>query len=307
MSLETDLLMDRRRLKRRLVFWRCLAVGLGALAVLAALDSLGIGWSGAHVARLNVSGMIAEDRRLNEALASLAKDSDVKALIVTINSPGGSVVGGESLHRALSDVATKKPVVAVMGTLAASAGYMVALPAHRIFAREGTVTGSIGVLLQTGEISGLLDKVGVTAETITSGPLKNQPSLTTPLSPTGRNVLHGLVMDMYDQFVERVAAGRNMPPEKVRELADGRAYSGRQALSVGLIDAIGGEAEARAWLANTKAVPVSLPTEDVTTGSIASRAVSTSLTQILVSAWKALVSQSVSLDGGMAVWHRPTD
>jgi len=307
MTLETDLLMDRRRLKRRLVFWRCLAVGLAALAVLAALDSLGMSWGGAHVARLTLSGMISDDRRVNEALARIARDGDAKALIVSINSPGGTVVGGEALYRSLSAVALKKPVVTVMGTVAASAGYMAALPAQRIFAAEGTVTGSIGVLLQTGELSGLLDKVGITAEAITSGPLKNQPSLTAPMTPAGRQVMHGLVMDMYDQFVERVAAGRNMPIERVRELADGRAYTGRQAVALGLIDAIGGEAEARAWLANDKGVPASLPTEDVTTGSIASRAVSTSLVQIVGSVWKALISQSVSLDGGMAVWQRTAD
>ena len=107
------------------------------------------------------------------------------ALIVVINSPGGSVAGGESLHDAIARVAAKKPVVAVMGGTAASAGYMVAMPAARIFARDATLTGSIGVLLETGEVSGLLGKLGVTAEAITSGPLKDQPSFTRPLSPAG--------------------------------------------------------------------------------------------------------------------------
>lgn len=122
---------------------------------------------------------------------------------------------------------------------------MVAMPAARIFAREATLTGSIGVLLETGEVSGLLDRVGISAETIVSGPLKDQPSFTHALSPQGREVLQALVMDMHDQFVQMVAAGRHMDAARVRELADGRAYTGRQALRLGLIDAIGGEPEAR--------------------------------------------------------------
>ena len=163
-----------------------------------------------------------------------------------IDSPGGSVAGGEALHDAIGRVAAKKPVVAVMGGEAASAGYMIAVPAARIFAREATLTGSIGVLLETGEASGLLGKIGITADAITSGPLKDQPSFTRPLTDQGREVLQALVMDMYDQFVGMVATGRHMDPARVRELADGRAYTGRQALKLGLIDAIGGEREARA-------------------------------------------------------------
>ena len=121
------------------------------------------------------------------------------------------------------------------------------------------------MLLEAPEFGGLLGKLGVDAQTIVSGPLKDQPSLTQPLSPQGRQVLQGLVMDMYDQFVGMVAAGRHMDPDKVRQLGDGRAYTGRQALKLGLIDAIGGEQDARAWLATTKGVPPDLPVEDVST------------------------------------------
>ncbi len=131
-------------------------------------------------------------------------------MILSIDSPGGSVSGGETLHDAIARVAAKKPVVAVMGGLAASAGYMIAVPASRIFAREATLTGSIGVLLETGEVSGLLNKIGITAEVIRSGPLKDEPSLVRPLSPAGKDVLQGLVNDMYDQFVTIVATGRHM-------------------------------------------------------------------------------------------------
>ncbi len=129
-------------------------------------------------------------------------------MILSIDSPGGSVAGGETLHDAIARVAAKKPVVVTMGGLAASAGYMIAMPANRIFAREATLTGSIGVLLETGEVSGLLGKLGITAEVVRSGPLKDEPSLVRPLSPAGQEVLQGLVNDMYDQFVEH---GRRWP------------------------------------------------------------------------------------------------
>jgi protease-4 len=307
MSLETDLILDRRRLKRRLVFWRSFAVLAVLAAILVGVRNGGWGLGGAHVARLSITGVITEDRKLTRAVEKLADDPQVKALIVSINSPGGSVAGGESLYRAIGHVAAKKPVTAVMGGLAASAGYMVALPAQRIYAREATLTGSIGVLLETGEVSGLLGKLGISAEAITSGPLKDQPSFTRPLTPQGRDVLHGLVMDMYDQFVAMVAAGRHMDPERVRQLADGRAYSGRQALPLGLIDELGGEREARAWLAANRSVPTSLGVEDVTTAGLAGRTLASSLATVLGEFWKILLSQSVTLDGAWALWQRPIE
>jgi protease-4 len=303
MSLETDLLLDRRRLKRHLLFWR----GFAVLAVLVCALVLA-GRGGAlphrpHLARLNVTGIITENRKLTDAVTVLAKDDSVKALIVFIDSPGGSVAGGESLHAAIAQVAAVKPVVSVMGGTAASAGYMVAVPAARIWAREATLTGSIGVLLETGEVSGLLANIGVTADAITSGPLKDQPSFTRKLTPEGREVLHGLVMDMYDQFVGMVASGRHMDPDKVRELADGRAYTGRQALRLGLVDAIGGEADARAWLAAERHIPASLPVQDVSSESLARRAIGASLGTVLESTLKTLLSQGLSLDGAWAVWQ----
>ena len=303
MTLETDLLLDRRRLKRRLVFWRVAAVGALVVAGIAGLHGAGVAPGGAHVARVSVSGIITEDRKTIEAIDDLADDRNVRAVILSINSPGGSVSGGETLHAAIGRVAEKKPVVVVMGGLAASAGYMIAMPAARIFARESTLTGSIGVLLQTGEVSGLLGKVGITAETIKSGPLKDEPSLTEPLSADGRKVLQGLVGDMYDQFVAMVASGRHMDPVRVRELADGRPYTGRQALALGLVDAIGGEREARAWLATEKGVPASLPIEDVSSSDIRRWAISSQLGWMLQSLWKSLISQSLSLDGAWAIWQ----
>jgi protease-4 len=191
-----------------------------------------------------------------------------------------------------------------MGGTAASAAYMIAVPAARIFAREGTLTGSIGVLLETGEVSGLLKSIGVNAEAITSGPLKDQPSLIRPLTQQGKDVLQGLVMDMYDQFVGMVASGRHMDAGRVRELADGRAYTGRQALKLGLVDAIGGEHDARLWLAQQRDVSADLPVEDVSTRSLTDRALSSSLGWMVNELWKSLLSQGVILDGSRLLWQR---
>jgi protease-4 len=304
MSLETELLLDRRRLKRRLVFWRVFTVVAVVAAVLAGLHGGGITPGGAHIARISVKGLITEDSKLTEAIDALATDDQVKAVILSIDSPGGAVSGGESLHGAIERVAAKKPVVAVMGGLAASAGYMIAVPAARIYARDSTLTGSIGVLLETGEVSGLLEKIGISATVIRSGPLKDEPSLTRPLSPAGRDVLQGLVNDMYDQFVVMVATGRHMDADKVRSLADGRPYTGRQALALGLVDAIGGEREAKAWLTSDKAIADGLPVEDVSTGGFTRHALSGELGLMFQDVWKTLISQSVSLDGALAVWQR---
>jgi protease IV len=305
MSLESDLLLDRQRLKRRLVFWRVFSILAVVVAALAGLHGAGLVSTGAHIARVSVDGLITEDHKMTEAIDALADDSQVKALIVSIDSPGGSVAGGETLHGAIARVAEKKPVVVTMGSLAASAGYMIAMPANRIFAREATLTGSIGVLLETGEISGLLGKLGITPEVIRSGPLKDEPSLVRPLSPAGQEVMQGLVNDMYDQFVEMVAAGRHMDVAKVRSLADGRAYTGRQALGLGLVDAIGGEPEAKEWLASAKGIPADLPVQNLLDRGFASRAISGRLRAMLEDVWKMLISQSLSLDGGWALWQRP--
>ncbi|WP_424812835.1 signal peptide peptidase SppA [Roseococcus sp. YIM B11640] len=277
MALETDLLIDRRRLKRQAGFWRAAFV-LGALLV------AGLAWGGHlskdllggdYVARLPLKGTITDDERLLRRLHEAREDDRIRAVLVVIDSPGGTVAGGEGLHRAISALrAAGKPVVAVMGATAASAGYMVALPAERIFAREATLTGSIGVILQSFEVSDLMGRLGLRAESLTSGPLKDQPSPFRPLTEEGRAALSAVVRDMYDQFVAMVVAGRRMPEAEVRRLADGRVMTGRQAVAAGLVDAIGGETEARRWLAETHAVPEALDTRDIDPRSTAERAFS---------------------------------
>jgi protease-4 len=306
MTLETDLLLDRRRLKRRLLLWRTAAVVAVVACALLVIGRGALPGNRPNVARLTLSGIITEQPGLTERVEALADDDATKALIVAIDSPGGSVAGGEAFYSAIARVAAKKPVVAVMSGLGASAGYMVAMPTARIFAREATLTGSIGVILETGEASGLLARLGLTADAITSGPLKDQPSYTHPMTPEGREVLHGLVMDMYDQFVGMVAAGRHMDPARVRELADGRAYTGRQALKLGLIDAIGGEPEARDWLAAERNVAATLPVHEVQTGTLAERYFGEDAGGLLGGFLKTVLSQGLRLDGAWALWQPST-
>ena len=249
--------------------------------------------------RLPVSGTITEDRRILDALDRAATDDSVRAVLVAIDSPGGTMAGGEAMHGALTRIAQRKPVVAVMGATAASAGYMIAMPAQRVFARESTVTGSIGVLLQSVEVSQLLDRLGIQPQVIASGPLKDQPSLFRPLTEEGRAALSRVVGDLYDQFVAIVAAGRHMDTARVRTLADGRVFTGRQALEAGLIDAIGGEREARAWLAAERDVPESLPVWEVETRSRAERLLSSATETIM----KSLLSEWLGVDAPRAVWQ----
>jgi protease IV len=287
-----------------LVFWRVLAVLALLAAALAVIHGAGLIRSGPYVARLPIDGIITDDSTLAATVRKLADDRSVKALIVSINSPGGSVGGGEALHDAIAAVAAKKPVVAVMGGLAASAAYMIAVPTTRIYALEGTLTGDIGVFLQSPDVSGLLGKLGITTDVIKSGPMKDEPSLVAPLTPAARDMLQGIVTNLYDQFVAMVAAGRHMPIDKVRQLADGRPYTGQQALQLGLIDAIGSEQDARKWLAATKGIPEDLPAHEVSTEGLAGRVLSSSLQWVTDGLWKSIVSQWLKLDGAWAVWQR---
>jgi protease-4 len=304
MPLDADLLLDRRRLKRRLSLWRTLAVlAVAAVAVVVAwqpdVRAMVTGGVGQHLARLSLQGFIGDDRKMLEALDRARRDPSVRGVILAIDSPGGSVAGGEGLHRALARFAADKPVVAVMGGTAASAGYMVALPSARIFAREATVTGSIGVILQSFEATELMARLGVRAETVASGAFKDQPSPFRPLTEEGRAELNRVIMDLHDQFVGMVAAGRQMDVAAVRTLADGRIFTGRQALSLGLIDAIGGEPEAREWLAATHAIPSVLPVREIETRSFTERTFGA-----FVGAFtKGLVNEWVGVDRVRALWQ----
>ena len=299
MSHDTDMMVDRRRLKRRLAVWRGMAIVALVAGVIGGVARFEDWAVRDHVARVAVAGIIVDDPVLIEALAAVAGDDKAKALIVNINSPGGTFVGGESLYLALRDVAEHKPVLAVMGTVATSAGYMVAIASDRIYARNGTITGSIGVLMQTTDITGLLENIGVSAEAIKSGPLKAAPSPLEPLTDEVRAATQSIIDDMHALFTSMVAERRGLDEARVRGLADGRVYSGRQALGHDLIDEIGGETEARSWLASEKGVPVDLPTRDIKMDKLGGQ-----WFDALGSFAKNIkVSERLMLDGLMSVWH----
>ena len=299
MTHDSDMLVERRRLKRGLALWRALAIAALVTVVLVGVARIDGLVARDHVARLAVDGIIFADRAVIEALADVADDSRAKALIVSIDSPGGTFVGGETMYHALRGVAAKKPVVAVMGGVATSAGYMTALAADRIFAHEGTITGSIGVMVQTTDLTGLLDKLGVSAEAIKSSPLKATPSPFEPLTEQARAATQSIIDDMHALFTAMVAERRGFADERARALADGRVYSGRQALDLALIDAIGGEATAREWLAEEREIPESLPTRDLEID----RADAGWLPSVASLTGNILFSERLMLDGLLSVWH----
>ncbi len=212
-----------------------------------------------HIAVLKISDIIVDDPNRSKALIKVANDKLIKALIVHIDSPGGTVVGGETLYLHLREVARKKPVVALISDLATSAGYMAAIAADQIFARQSSITGSIGVIVQTTDITVLLNKLGIKPEAIKSAPLKAQPNPLEPMNENTRSATRLVVEDIFNMFIDMVATRRKMDKTKVKQLADGRIYTGRQAVKNGLIDAIGGEKEALDWLSNTKSINNQLP------------------------------------------------
>jgi protease-4 len=305
MTLASDHAIDRRRLKRRLSAWRVVAVlALAALAAAAVGTTTTSVLPTARVARIAVKGMIVHDLERDRAIEKLAKSGRVKAVVLHIDSPGGTVVGGERLYRVLRKLAEKKPLVAVMGTTATSAGYMVSLAGDHLVAGAGSVTGSIGVLLQTTDLTQLLEKIGVGAEAIKSSALKGVPSPLEKLTGEGRRATKEVVDDIHAMFVEMVAERRKLPADRIRALADGRVFTGRQALSNGLVDAVGGEDEALKWLKAERGVDDKLPVEDV---ELASSETRLPLLNRLLDAWvaggKMLLSERLTLDGLVSVWH----
>ncbi len=299
MSLDTNKILDRRKLKRSRALWRGIAVTAVGLVLIMALGRLD-GLSGqAHIATVGVTKIIVDDRDRLKLLQSIAEDPDVKALIVTINSPGGTVVGGESLYHALREVAKQKPVVAVMRELATSAGYMIALGADYIVARQSTITGSIGVLIQSTDMTGLLTKLGIKPEVVKSSPLKAQPNPFETFSVDARRASQEVVTNMQDMFVGLVRDRRNMDDASLRKVSDGRIFTGGQALTNGLIDAIGGEAAAVMWLETKKNLQKDLPVVEVAVNR--ENGVLREILEDLMG--KTSFSERLRLDGLISLWH----
>lgn len=301
MALDADLLIDRMRLKQRLAMWRIIAVValvLAGLTLLAPRGHIGHVAVGRHIERYRIAGVIGDGQKTVEALDKLGDDPNVAAVLLHLDTPGGQVAGGEGIHNAVQSLAAKKPVVAVLDGTAASAGYMIAVAAPHIVSRESTITGSIGVILETVNFGGLLGKLGVAEDPLVSGPLKGQPSIDKPMTPEARAVLQAMVGDLYDQFVQIVAKGRHLDAARVRELADGRAYTGRQALPLGLVDELGGEPEALHWLQTARHVDPALRVIEPDRRPWTQRIMAKSISDIVTSA-----EQSLRVDGAWALWQ----
>lgn len=266
MSLDADQIIDRRRLRRKLSFWRVAAFVLAAVALFAGLVALmpgsTFGPRKSHIARVTLDGVIVENRDLQKTLDRIAESRSARALIVAIDSPGGTTAGSEAIYEAIRKVAAKKPVVAQIGTLAASGGYAAAIAADHIVARRTSITGSIGVLFQWADVSRLLGDIGVEVDTVKSGPLKAEPNPFEPASEEAKAAIRSLVLDSYDWFVGLVAERRNLDMPVARRLADGRIYTGGQALELGLVDAIGGEETALDWLESSHGIDRKLQIRD---------------------------------------------
>ncbi len=250
-GVERDLYEERRRKWRRSGFWR----GIGFMLLLIG----GLVWfamsqgesefpTGEHIARISIDGIITQDRYREEILARIAGDEDVKALIVEINSPGGTVVGSEILFDALRKVAAEKPVVAQMDGMAASGGYIAALGADYIVARSNTITGSIGVIMEYPDVSRLLGDIGVEMQVIRSSGVKGGLSPFREASEAELAAQRAIIEETYDWFKALVGTRRNLSGSALDDVTTGGVFSGRRAVENGLIDSLGGEGAVREYL-----------------------------------------------------------
>jgi protease-4 len=319
MTLEADTIIARRKLRRSLSLWRVIAVA----AVTAAVLALGLAGSeplfdlarsSDHIARIRIAGLITGDEDTLKLIDKVRDAKRVRAVIIRINSPGGTTAGSEALYERLRSLAEKKPVTAVMDTVAASGGYIAALAADHIVARGNTITGSIGVIFQWAEVSKLLETLGIRMEEIKSGELKAEPNMFRPLSEKVRQVTEAMVQDSFRWFTGLVGERRNLASETVIGLSDGRVFTGRQALEARLVDEIGGEKQAVAWLAADRKIDAKLKVIDweVSKDNLASgldlrlaRAVlkALGLSSLVSLDEKILPAEHLRLDGLLSVWH----
>ncbi len=321
MSLESDVIVDRRRIRRKLTFWRVLAavvaiVAVVSVALIASPAGRGALSSSGSIARVTIEGLIRSDNDRVEALERL-EQSSAAAVVVRINSPGGTTAGSEQLYDALMRLKAKKPVVVVVEGLAASGGYIAAIAADHIVAQQTSLVGSIGVLFQIPNVSELLKTVGVKVEEVKSSPLKAAPNGFEPTSPEARAALDSLVKDSYAWFRNLVQTRRGMDDAQLDKVADGRVFTGRQSVDLKLIDEIGDEKTAVAWLVSEKKIKAGLPVRDFKLtprfGDLTFLRAATSLTldAVGLSTIARKVEQSgllhaadqLSLDGMLALWR----
>jgi protease-4 len=315
MTAEIDTVLDRRRLRRRLTVWRSLAIAAAVLALFA-IGLSGDQWSSLgskQIARVSISGTITEDRDQLELLKKIADSDNAAALLVYVNSPGGTTTGGEALFASLREVAKKKPVVAQFGTVAASAGYIVGLAADHIVTRANTITGSVGVLIQWPEVSQALDKIGVKFNEIKSGDLKAVPSPFEPLNADGQKVTQAMIDEGFRWFLGLVEQRRGVKADAIPGLTRGRVFSGREAVQLKLADAIGGEEEAVEWLRTERKIDKSLKVVDWKVQAAGSLGLFSSIGEAAASFFNNTTLgqmlardpslSGLGLDGFISVWH----
>jgi protease-4 len=324
MSLDADTIVDRRRMRRKLTFWRVVAIVLliGAVVGAAAIWAPGGGLteaSGNYIARVKINGIIRGDEDRVESLDKLAK-SRVRAVIIHVDSPGGTTAGAEQLYDALRGVAAKKPTVVVVDGLAASGGYIAAMAADHIVSQSSSLVGSIGVLFQYPNVTDLLKTIGVKVEEIKSSPLKAAPNGYEPTSPEARAAIEAIVKDSYAWFRGMVKDRRNLDEATLERVADGRVFTGRQGLELKLVDELGNEQTAVAWLAKEKGVDAKLPVRDwqltsrIGDLSFLHLAAAAALEAVGLNALARRIEGSgtvqaverLNLDGLLALWHPST-
>jgi protease-4 len=323
MSLDADLIVDRRRMRRKLTFWRVLAIFIAVVAIVSVTATVarrgGVSMTaGDYIARVKITGLIRNDQERVDSLERLAKSRSAKAVILHIDSPGGTTAGSEQLHEALRGVASAKPLVVVVDGLAASGGYIAAMSADHIVAQDTSLVGSIGVLFQYPNVSELLKTIGVKVEEVKSSPLKAAPNGYEPTSPEARAAIEALVRDSYAWFRGMVRDRRKMDDATLERVTDGRVFTGRQGLELKLVDQLGNEKTAIAWLEKEKGLKADTPVRDWQLKSRFSDltmlhlATAMLLDAIGLNSLALRIEGSVqaverlNLDGLLALWHPPS-
>ncbi len=321
MSLDADLIVDRRRMRRKLTFWRVLAVAVIVLGIAGAAalvrNRTGFGGAGAYIARVTIEGLIRDDQERVQQLDRLGRSTSARAVIVHVDSPGGTTAGSEQLYDSLMRLKEKKPLVVVVDGLAASGGYIAALAGDHIVAKQTSLVGSIGVLFQYPVVADLLGKIGVKVESIKSSPLKAAPDGFEPTSPEARAAIESIIKDSYAWFRGLVQDRRHLDDGELDKVADGRVFTGHQGIDLKLVDEIGDERTAIAWLAREKHVDAKLPVRDYQLHSRFSdlpflHAAAAMLLEAAglgkfagdIDAWGAMRAvEPLNLDGLLALWH----
>jgi protease IV len=325
MSLDSDIIVDRRRMRRKLTFWRALAVVVAIGAVIALGVALRVpgssmltGRPGGSIARVTITGLIRTDQDRVEALERLEK-SRAPAVIVHINSPGGTTSGSEQLYDSLMRLKEHKPLVVVVDGLAASGGYITALAGDYIVAQETSLIGSIGVLFQYPNVGDLLKTLGIKVEEVKSSPLKAAPNGFEPTSPEARAAIESIVSDSYAWFRGLVQTRRHLDEASLERVADGRVFTGRQGVPLKLVDELGDERTALAWLAKAKNIDPKTPVRDYrlhdrlgdlpflhTMAISALEAVGLNSFARRIQGWGSVQAvERLNLDGLLALWQPP--